>query len=258
MCRLAAYLGPEIHLGRFILEPEHNLQVQSWGPLEMEEARMNADGFGFGWYQEQRPRKYVNTCPMWSDMNLESLCGSLSSGVCLANVRSATPGQAVSLDNTQPFISDQFMYLHNGLIKQFGEKVKRNFHAFLSPAVQSGIQGNTDSEYLFALFRQELEAAAGDPVKALEKFLSALPPLLDGATALVNLVVSDGHRLLACRRAYNNGNCPSLYVTDRHPDFPDAVLIASERLSVPDAWEAVNNNTALLITRGKPVEYLDP
>ncbi|MEX2525701.1 MAG: class II glutamine amidotransferase [Gammaproteobacteria bacterium] len=255
MCRLAAYLGPEIHLGRFILEPEHNLQVQAWGPREMEEARMNADGFGFGWYRNGQPGKYVNTCPMWSDINLDSLCGSLSSGACLANVRSATPGQAVSLDNTQPFISDRFMYLHNGFIKQFGEKVKSNFHASLSPAVQAGIQGNTDSEYLFALFRQELAAAGSDPVEALGGLLAALPSLLDGATALVNLVICDGHRLLACRRAFNNGNCPSLYFTDRHPDFPDAVLIASERLSMPDAWEAVGENSTLLIARGKPVEY---
>ncbi len=256
MCRLAAYLGPEIHLDRFLLEPEHNLVVQAWGPLEMEEARMNADGFGFGWYHDGRPQKYINTMPMWSDINLDSLCQSLCSRLCLANVRSATPGQAVSLDNTQPFISDGFMYLHNGFIKQFGERVRSNFHARLDPAIQTGIRGNTDSEYLFALFRQEMQAAGNDPVSALRRMLAALPELLDGAVALVNIVVSDGRGLLACRQAFNNGRCPSLYVTDRHPDFPGAVLLASERLSQPDAWEMVGEESILMISSDGTIKRL--
>jgi len=249
MCRLAAYTGPVIPLRRLLLEPEHSLMVQSWAPREMAEAALNADGFGFGWYgTDGRPETYVNTCPMWSDVNLEALGRTLCGGLWLANVRSATPGQAVSLDNTQPFIDGRFMYLHNGYIRDFTAAVRPRFHARLAPAVQAGIRGNTDSEYLFALFRQQLDAAGREPLPALQNMLAALPELLDGRQALVNIVVSDGQSLLICRHAFNDGRCPSLYISDRHPDYPDAVLIASEPFSAAGAWETVAENAILAVS----------
>ncbi|MEJ2761028.1 MAG: ergothioneine biosynthesis protein EgtC [Gammaproteobacteria bacterium] len=255
MCRLAAYTGPEIPLCQLLLEPEHSLLVQSWGPQEMAEAVLNADGFGFGWYGDDGvPGKYINTVPMWSDVNLEALGRSLRSAMWLANVRSATPGQAVSLDNTQPFIDGGIMYLHNGYIKGFGESVRARFHEFLAPAIQAGIQGNTDSEYLFALFRQQFTSNP-DPLPALRGLLASLSDLLAGAPALVNIVVSDGQSLIACRHACNDGACPTLYYTDSHPDFPDAALLASERFSSPAAWEPVAEDTILVIAPDRTVDW---
>lgn len=245
MCRLVAYTGPGLPLQRLLLEPEHSLMVQSWGPREMDEAVLNADGFGFGWYGgDGLPGKYINTCPMWSDVNLNALGRSLSSSLWLANVRSATPGQAVSLDNTQPFIDGRFMFLHNGYIGDFTETARPRFHQHLMPAIQAGIRGNTDSEYLFALFRQQL-ASGDDTLQSLQQTLQGLPALLDGAPALVNLVVCDGENLFACRHAVNKGACPTLYFSDHHPDFPDAALLASERISSPGSWEPVAENSIL-------------
>lgn len=48
MCRFAAYLGPEIALDRFLLEPGHSLVRQAAAPKEMHGALLNADGFGIG------------------------------------------------------------------------------------------------------------------------------------------------------------------------------------------------------------------
>jgi len=249
MCRLVAYTGPGVPLRRLLLEPEHSLMVQSWGPREMDEAVLNADGFGFGWYSSDgQPGKYINTCPMWSDVNLEALGRSLSSGLWLANVRSATPGQAVSLDNTQPFIAGRFMFLHNGYIREFRETARPRFHEYLTAGIQAGIRGNTDSEYLFALFRQQLASSGNDTLAALQQTLQGLPALLADTPALVNLVVCDGENLFACRHAVNKGSCPTLYFSDRHPDFPDASLLASERISLPEAWDPVAENTILVIS----------
>lgn len=245
MCRLVAYTGPVLPLRQLLLEPEHSLMVQSWGPREMDEAVLNADGFGFGWYSgDGLPGKYINTSPMWSDVNLDALGRSLSSSLWLANARSATPGQAVSLDNTQPFIDGRFMFLHNGYIGDFGETARPRFHEHLMPRIQAGIRGNTDSEYLFALLRQQL-ASCNDTLEALQQTLQELPVLLGGAPALVNLVVCDGENLFACRHAVNKGACPTLYISDQHPDFPDATLLASERISSPGAWEPVAENSIL-------------
>ena len=55
MCRLLAYLGPSIALNRLISEPEHSLVVQSYAPREMTSGRLNADGFGFAWYDAGAP-----------------------------------------------------------------------------------------------------------------------------------------------------------------------------------------------------------
>ena len=45
---MAAYIGPEITLRDLMLEPAYGLMEQSWGPREMKEGRLNADGYGFG------------------------------------------------------------------------------------------------------------------------------------------------------------------------------------------------------------------
>ena len=50
MCRLAAYLGEKIPLADLINKPHYNLYEQSWQAREMSYGKVNADGFGFGWY----------------------------------------------------------------------------------------------------------------------------------------------------------------------------------------------------------------
>lgn len=252
MCRLAAYYGPPLQLNRLLTEPEHSLLKQSWAPKEMREAALNADGFGFGWYADDgAPATYANTCPMWSDANLESLGRTLSATLWLANVRSATPGQSISHANTQPFRQGRLLFLHNGYIRDFGERRRPAFHAFLRPEIQASIRGDTDSEYLFALLRQCVADADGDLRSALLDCVNTLPRLLEDGTALVNLVVSDGEQLLACRHAVNDGECPSLYEAGGIPEFPDAALIASERFSDTDHWQPVAPHSFLVLRNAR-------
>src|SRR5690606_22768695 len=201
MCRLAAYTGPAIPLARLFTEPPHSLLRQSWAPREMREGVVNADGFGFGWYAatDGEPAVYVNTCPAWTDPNLEALCRSLESEVWLANVRSATPGQGLSHANTQPFTDGRVMFLHNGLIDSFRERGRARLHRWLLPEIQAGIRGETDSEFLFAVLRQCLRAGAGDIKAAFLDAVHALPEILDGTRVLFNVVCCDGENLFACR-----------------------------------------------------------
>ncbi len=252
MCRLAAYNGPPVQLNRLLTEPEHSLLKQSWAPKEMREAALNADGFGFGWYAaDGMPATYTNTSPMWSDANLDGLGRSLCAGTWLANVRSATPGQSISHANTQPFKYERILFLHNGYIRDFNTERRPAFHAYLRPEIQAGIRGDTDSEYLFALLRQHLAEYDGDLKNALLACLQALPALLDGGVALVNIVVSDGEQLLACRHAVNGGECPTLYEARDVPDFPDAVLIASERFRDTEHWQPVPPHSFLVLGTGE-------
>lgn len=254
MCRLAAYSGPPLMLKRLLFDPEHSLMKQSWAPKEMREAALNADGFGFGWYTaDGDPAVYSSIFPIWNDRNLEGLGRALNARLWLANVRSATPGQGLGHTNTQPFAAGRVLFQHNGYIAGFRDHRREAFHRFLRPAIQAGIQGHTDSEYLFAVLRQCLEDVSGDVQAALLRTVETLPPLLDGHAALFNVVLCDGNLLLACRQAFNGGECPTLYFSDAHPAFPRALVIASERFDDSETWRAMEPHSLIAGRNGAVV-----
>jgi len=253
MCRLAAYLGPSLALQRFLVDPPHSLIKQAWAPKEMQEAVLNADGFGIGWYNDSKPHTYLNIQPIWSDDNLDGLCASLHSDLWLANVRSATPGQMTGLNNTQPFVSGSLMYIHNGFIEDFNTQLRTRFHQRLHPEIQAGIRGNTDSEYLFALIRQHIGSDRQDPAAALRNAIDELTLILSDKGALLNVILSDGREIYALRHAINQ-SCPSLYYATELIDFPDAVLLASERLNDDKSWQAVPEHSLLTLNRDRNVQ----
>ncbi len=250
MCRLLAYLGPPLQLETVLLKPEHSLLVQSYQPREMTAGLLNADGFGVGWYHPQHqvdPFIYRNTLPIWSDVNLESLSRYVESGCILANVRSATPGQAVQLSNCQPFQFGKFLGVHNGFIADFHKTLYRPIRDRLSDTSYQTIQGNTDSEHIFALLWDYWLA---DPTTPLESALQkTLNLLLDSAQTQqvrvgLNLIVSDGKQLIAARCAYPN-LAPSLYWLRDAP--ASGVLVASEPLFPGRDWISCPENTIVVI-----------
>ncbi len=256
MCRLAAYLGPPILLEHFLVQPPHSLIKQSWAPKEMQEAVLNADGFGIGWYQnESRACTYLNTQPIWADVNLEHLSVSLSSPLWLANVRSATPGQMTGLANTQPFISDNILYMHNGFINDFNPDIRQRFHECLSPDIQAGITGNTDSEYLFALLRENIKSNKQDFVNLFKLTIESFSKIIKDGSALLNIMISDGNNVYALRHAINK-LCPSLYFTHKDDFFTDASLIASEKLTRNDSWQNVPEHSLVILNKDQEPEVI--
>ena len=253
MCRLAAYLGEPIKLARFLAEPEHSLIKQSWAPREMREAVLNADGFGIGWLaDDNRPCLYKNVLPIWSDANLEGLGRSLSSRLWIANVRSATPGQAVNSANTQPFIKDRLVFTHNGYIKPFDHDNKSRLLERMSSRARADITGDSDSQYLFALLGQQLRDK-GSIEDAIMALLATLTDFCrDNITALLNMIISDGETLYVCRQALN-GLCPSLYYLPGEGH----VLVASEPLTPGDDWQACPAHSLTLFRRAGIERRLD-
>ena len=246
MCRLAAYLGRNLLLHRLLDEPPNSLIKQSWAAEELREATLNADGFGFGWYLDgHTPAIYTSTLPIWSDTNLDGLGKTLDNNLWLAYVRSATPGQPLSQANTQPFQAGHFLFMHNGRIDGFNDGPRRAFHEYLDADIAAGIQGNTDSEYLFALFRQHYRQTA-ETETALVNSCRTLEEILAGTAALVNIIISNGHAVFSCRHALGGDPCPSLYYTASHPSYPDAIVIASERFSAKERWRQVAPHTLLV------------
>lgn len=257
MCRLAAYLGPAITLQQFLLDPPHSLYRQSWEPQELKYAKLNADGYGFGWYgPDDTPAVYTSPMPVWSDSNLPHLARTLRQPLWLAEVRSATSGSPVHQFNTAPFHDAKLLYVHNGFIREFHTQLLHRITAMLDPEIAADINGNTDSEYLFACLRQLL---ADDPDLTIPAALAGLFELLadwiDEQPALINIVITDGQRLYATRHGLNH-ECPSLYYTTDDELFPGGQVIASERLTGDSYWQPVPEHHILILDPDKPPELL--
>jgi len=248
MCRLAAYLGPSITLQQFLIDPPHSLYRQATEPWELKYAKLNADGFGFGWYDpDGRPAVYTNPAPIWADANLPALARTLRSDFWVAEVRSATAGNPVHALNTQPFSDSRWLFTHNGFITDFHRQVRPRIQQRLDPDIAAEIRGNTDSEYLFAWLRQILRDET-DPqaVQAMQRMFLQLADMLADRPALLNITIADNAGIYAVRHALNHES-PSLYFSIAEPDFPGGQLLASERFSGDSAWQAVPEQHFLVL-----------
>ncbi len=251
MCRLLAYLGPVIQLDQILYKPEHSLIVQSYDPREMTSGVVNADGLGIGWYHPHKqvdPFTYKSTLPIWNETNLPELSRYAESGCVLGYIRSATAGQVLDMSNCQPFREGRLLCIHNGFINNFRKTLYRPIRDRLSDTLYQSINGTTDSEHIFALFLSQLQAA---PNITIEKALyDALITLTELATTYqvsfsANVIISDGHRLVASRYAHGT-TAPTLYWLRDDCNYPDSVLIASEPLFAGN-WNSVPNSSIIQV-----------
>ncbi len=257
MCRLLAYLGSPICLESLLSEPEHSLIVQSYKPREMLSGTVNADGFGVGWYHAQKDTEaftYKNTLPIWNDVNLQSISRYVESGCVVSYVRSASPGQSLDFSNCQPFRFKRLLFTHNGLIEKFQQTLYREIRKQLSDEIYQFISGTTDSEHIFALLLNQLQA---NPDKSLEQALHAtLITLIELAKHYetdfcANVVISDGHSLIASRYS-TKSPAPSLYWTTNDPTFPQSVIIASEPI-FPGNWTSCPENSIISVKEDRDI-----
>jgi len=114
MYKLAAYIGPAIHLDQFLLKPTGSLLTQATEPGGLQCSEYFADGFGIGWYAaDGTPAIYANPLPIWSDTNLPYLARSLFGQLWLAEVRHAVTPFMASGVTIQPFFDQRLIFLHS-------------------------------------------------------------------------------------------------------------------------------------------------
>jgi len=117
MCRHLAWLGAERTLAEVVVDPPFGLLHQSWAPRRQRHGRINADGFGVGWYApavRPQPARYRRAVPMWTDASFASFAGAVTSGCLLAAVRDATVGMPIEESATAPFAHGSLLLSHNG------------------------------------------------------------------------------------------------------------------------------------------------
>src|SRR5215203_5901918 len=167
MCRWLAYSGSPIRLEELLVKRDRSLIDQSLHARQGA-TTTNGDGFGVGWYDDSgTPRLYRSTHPAWNDRNLRELAAGVSSPLFFAHIRAST-GTAIQETNTHPFRHGRWLWMHNGLIREF-PIVKRDLALAVDPSLYPLIEGTTDSETMFYLaLTFGLES---DPVAAVERMV---------------------------------------------------------------------------------------
>ena len=241
MCRHLAYLGPPRSLASLLHEPPQSLEQQSWRPAHQREGAMNADGWGVGWWDRalrEEPARYRTAAPMWTDRSFRSVAELVQSGAITAAVRSATPPSPIVTTGNAPFAAGPWLFSLNGFVTGFRGTVGEHLRRAVTEARSVGIEGTTDTEVLFALVLDRLDAGAA-PAEALALVTSEV---LANAEGRLNMLLCDGHSVAATA-------CGNSLFTLRGTGLArGGVLVASEPLDDDPAWLAVPDGSAVLAT----------
>jgi predicted glutamine amidotransferase len=265
MCRWLAYSGSPIKLEELLVKRDRSLIDQSLHARQGA-TTTNGDGFGVGWYQaDDPPRVYRSTHPAWNDRNLRELAAGVSSPLFFAHIRAST-GTAIQETNTHPFRHGSWLWMHNGLIRDF-HRVRRELILAVDDSLFDAIEGTTDSEVMFYLaltFGLEDE-----PVGAVERMVGFVEKTgrEHGIDLPIQMTVatSDGRSIWAFRYS-SEGDSRSLYFSTRldtlkamHPELAQLAalsdetrVIVSEPLGdLPGAWNEVPESHVGIVQQGQ-------
>ena len=243
MCRFLAYLGPPVDLHALLYAPEHSLLCQSYAPRHQRHGRVNADGFGVGWYDRTvraEPALYRRDRPMWSDRSLASMAGLIRSGAVLAAVRDATPPAPVEESGTPPFAAGPWLFAHNGAVAGFADGAGAALRRRLSPRRLAGVEGRADSEVVFALVLGALDEGASPEVA----LATAVAEVAAVAPARLNLALTDGTAMAATSWG------DSLFVLSGAGVAGDGVVVASEPSDDDPRWRPVPDASVVAVGAG--------
>ena len=236
MCRHVAYLGPAVPLSRLLFDLPHALIEQASAPREMRRGgRINADGFGIGWYPPSgAPLRYRRSQPLWSDSQLPALAAQIRSTAMLAAVRSATAGMPVTESACAPFAADGWLFSLNGRVADWPDTVAPLAERLPVTTLLS-MEALTDSVLLWELVRARL--ATGQPPAAavtetVQQVLQVAPE------SRLNLLLTDSHTIIATTVTH------SLWTHQRG----EATLVSSEPLDDDPAWQAVPDQRLVVAT----------
>ncbi len=271
MCRLLAYQGPPLSVNDLLYRPDHSLINQSYNAREIVEP-LNGDGFGLGWYAPEiasDPAVFTSIMPAWNNRNLRYMAPKLVSPTVFAHVRAASSGDVVA-HNCHPFHYGDMLMMHNGGVPGF-EHIKRPLSERLSDLRYAWVDGQTDSQHLFALFLDHYLSEDARGAAAMGAALTAMfrdLAVLKGEAGLnepshLNMVVTDGREMAGSRYVDVPGHPPlslhhtegSRYVCDATgcamraaEAHEQAVIIASEPLTdEAHHWHDVPPNHFVLV-----------
>src|SRR5215216_4462775 len=242
MCRWLAYSGSPILLEELLYKPDHSLIDQSLhSRLGVETT--NGDGFGVGWYgpDTETPAVFHSIEPAWNDRNLREVAGHVQSPLFLAHIRAST-GTAVQQTNCHPFRHGRWLWVHNGLVRDF-HRVKREL------ALAFGLEEN--------------------PPAAVERMVGHVEEVghRHGTEHPIQMTIgtTDGSSVWAFRYS-SEGKSRSLYysadmrsVREMYPERPrlqeasdeTRIIVSEPIVDLPGAWNEVPESSYGVVRDGE-------
>lgn len=151
MCRLfGLHAGKHACVATFwLLDAPESLSEQS---------RKNPDGTGLGVFDAHgEPHLYKEPIAAWQDATFATEAHQMSGTTFIAHVRYATTG-SLDVRNTHPFLQDGRIFAHNGVLEGLDALDER----LREVGTDQLVQGDTDSERVFALITASIRARDGD------------------------------------------------------------------------------------------------
>jgi glutamine amidotransferase len=267
MCRWLAYSGSPILLEELLYKTEHSLIDQSLhARLGVETT--NGDGFGVGWYgttNAAAPAVFRSIEPAWNERNLHELAGHVESPLFLAHIRAST-GTAVQQTNCHPFRYGKWLWVHNGLVRDF-PRLKRELALAVDESLYASIEGSTDSEVLFYLaLTLGLE---DDPPGAVERMVGLVEEVgrRHGIEHPIQMTIgmADGNSVWAFRYS-SEGKSRSLYYStsvrtlrEMYPERPrlqeasdeTRIIVSEPIVELAGAWNEVPESSYGVVREGE-------
>jgi predicted glutamine amidotransferase len=241
MCRLLGYVAREP------IGPSELLGDAFAAFIKLSE--YHSDGWGLAWYDAQ-DRLRLDQTPeaAYASAAFATRSRSVCADALIAHLRKATPGLAVTQENTHPFIRAGVAFAHNGSVEPV-----REIEALIAPRLRGSIAGATDSERYFLALLSALDGSS--PVEAFRTAFrlmrerlryTSLNCLLLTPDVLYAVCYYDPHHPQVQRRFAMD----PAYADVSYRVTPDAVVVGSSGWQQGSGWQLLGNGQMLVIERG--------
>ena len=261
MCRLLGILSTKPTNGRkYLFDDQCSLYAQSY----VNPKKLQRDGWGLGYYVNGSPKMIKSEKPIYMERRrFISAINSISSKIIIAHIRRASNPRGlprerlISIENSQPFTYDRYLFAHNGVIRIPDEVLSR------LGRWRSMVEGLNDSEvYFWYIIKRMIDY--GDSFKeALIDFQRTLwdlwsscrenYPSIDRPYQGLNAIFSDGKHLYAYakydeKRITSTSICfkdqPSLQMS--YILKSNSLVVASEKTNREEEWKPLKSGQLLV------------
>ncbi|HEY8217500.1 MAG TPA: class II glutamine amidotransferase [Acidimicrobiia bacterium] len=230
MCRHLAYVGPPVPLAALLTQPPHSLVAQARRPKEQVSGNDNPDGWGVGWVDDDgRAHRHRSSTPIWVDPALDDLAESVVTSDVLGAARLASPGSKVEESGNAPFVADgRWFFSLNGCVEGYHHGVGDELRALVTERRRACIEGESDSEVLFALALDRLDAGR----TAADALADVVCTIEERTTGRLNLLLTECGAIAATAVGNSLHHC-------------GAALVASEPLDEAPGWERIPDRSVV-------------
>lgn len=174
----------------------------------LSQSKKNNDGWGISYFTNEKVAIIKNTNSAHNDKSFFDTSTNISSNTILAHIRKATQG-SLDINNTQPFKYNDWVFAHNGNLKNF-KAIRKHLISKINKELRKNIIGKTDSEVIFYLIiskitdvtkvtMKNLIDAVRSTIDEIEAFTGKIHQNEVGASSetYISFIITNGSLMLA-------------------------------------------------------------